>query len=118
VRFIGKYKLGFGPDDVGLHSIRSGASMTMYLGTVPVFTILLIGRWSSNALLQYTGGQGMQHRRSLWNGSTTIILYNPGGTDDHGGPTPPQPFPELVFPLPMWLRDSVDAHDPSFVLVT
>jgi hypothetical protein len=50
---IRRNKLGFGPEDVGLHSLWSIAVMAMYLGIVPVFTIILIGRWSSDAFLHY-----------------------------------------------------------------
>jgi hypothetical protein len=50
---IGKDSLGFSPEDLGLHSARSGAAMAMYLGGVPVFTIMLLGRWSSDAFLRY-----------------------------------------------------------------
>ena len=53
VSAIGKEALGFGPKDIGLHSLRSGAAMAMYLMAVPVFTIMLIGRWSSDAFLRY-----------------------------------------------------------------
>jgi hypothetical protein len=34
-------------------SARSGAAMAMYLAGVPVFTIMLLGRWSSDAFLRY-----------------------------------------------------------------
>jgi hypothetical protein len=50
VQCIGKDVLGFGPEEFGLHSLRSGAAMVMYLAGVPVYTIMLIGRWSSDAL--------------------------------------------------------------------
>ena len=50
---IGKDNLGFEPNDVGTHSIRSGAAMAMYLAHVPTFTIMMIGRWSSDAFLRY-----------------------------------------------------------------
>jgi hypothetical protein len=39
--------------DIGLHSIRSSAAMAMYLNHVPVYTIMLLGRWSSDAFLRY-----------------------------------------------------------------
>ena len=52
-RAIGRDHLGFGEMDIGTHSIRSGAAMAMYLAGVPVFTIMLIGRWSSDAFLRY-----------------------------------------------------------------
>ena len=45
--------LEFHPNDIGIHSIRSGASMPMYLDGVPTFTIMLTGHWSSDAFHQY-----------------------------------------------------------------
>ena len=50
---IGKENLGFDSSDVGCHSIRSGAAMALYLGHVPVLTIMIIGRWKSDAFLRY-----------------------------------------------------------------
>jgi hypothetical protein len=50
---LGEDELGFSPDQVGLHSARSGAAMAMYLAGVPVVTIMLLGRWSSDAFLRY-----------------------------------------------------------------
>ncbi len=52
--------LGFSHLDVGTHSIQSGGAMTMYLAGVPVFTIMLIGRWSSDAFLWYIRRQVLQ----------------------------------------------------------
>ncbi len=43
---IGETKLGIQRSEVGTHSIRSGAAMAMYLAGVPIFLIMLIGRWS------------------------------------------------------------------------
>lgn len=45
--------MGFHWEDIGLHSIRASAAMAMYLNGVPVCTIMLIGRWSSDAFLKY-----------------------------------------------------------------
>jgi hypothetical protein len=50
---IGPDTLGFTADQIGLHSARSGAAMAMYLAGIPVFTIMLLGRWSSDAFLRY-----------------------------------------------------------------
>jgi hypothetical protein len=44
---------GLKPEDIGLHSIRSSAAMAMYINQIPVYTIMLLGRWSSNAFLLY-----------------------------------------------------------------
>jgi hypothetical protein len=46
-------KLGIRRSEIGTRSIRSGAVMVMYLAGVPVFSIMLIGRWSSTAFLRY-----------------------------------------------------------------
>ena len=45
--------LGLDPKRIGLHSLRSSAAMAMYLNGVPVYTIMLLGRWSSDAFLRY-----------------------------------------------------------------
>ena len=50
---IGYQKLGVKKGDLGLHSIRSGAAMAMYLDEVPIYTIMMIGRWSSDTFLWY-----------------------------------------------------------------
>ena len=46
-------KWGLNSDDVGLHSMRTSAAMAMYLNKIPVCTIMLLGRWSSDAFLRY-----------------------------------------------------------------
>ena len=50
---LGPQNLGYTSEQIGLHSARSGAAMAMYLAGVPVFTIMLLGRWSSDAFLRY-----------------------------------------------------------------
>ena len=62
---IGKDRLGFAPADIGTHSIRSGAAMSMYLAEVPVYTIMLIGRWSSDAFLKYIRKQVEQFSHNV-----------------------------------------------------
>ena len=51
--------------EVGTHSIRSGAAMAMYLGECPVYTIMMIGRWSSDAFLRYIRKQIEQFSHSV-----------------------------------------------------
>jgi hypothetical protein len=48
---LGQDILGVTPDQIGLHSARSGAAMAMYLAGVPVYTVMLLGLWSSDAFL-------------------------------------------------------------------
>ena len=47
--------LGIKAHEIGTHSIRSGGAMAMYLASpqIPTYTIQLIGRWKSDAFLQY-----------------------------------------------------------------
>jgi len=40
-------------NEVSTHFIRSGSAMAMFLGGCPVFLIVMIGRWSSDAFLRY-----------------------------------------------------------------
>jgi hypothetical protein len=76
-RSIGDEDLGFSPSKLGLHSARSGASMAMYLGGVPVFTIMLLGRWSSEAFLWYIHKQVQEFSKGVSQRMTTNInFYN------------------------------------------
>ena len=45
--------LGFSGEDIGTHSIRSSLAMALYLSKRPISTIMLLGRWSSDAFLLY-----------------------------------------------------------------
>ena len=65
VAAIGKAVLGYGPEDVGTHSIRSGAAMAMFLADTPLFVIMLQGRWSSDAFLRYIRKQVKQFSAGL-----------------------------------------------------
>ena len=62
VRLQGKDKLGFETHEIGTHSIRAGGAMAMYLATpqIQTYTIQLIGRWKSDAFLQYIRKQVKQ----------------------------------------------------------
>ena len=53
VDLIGSDDLGFSKNDIGLHSIRSGGAMAMFLSGTAVIIIMRIGRWSSEAFLEY-----------------------------------------------------------------
>ena len=57
---LGSAFLGFDPAELGTHSLRSGSAMAMHLDGVPVYTIMLIGRWSSDAFLNYLRPQVLQ----------------------------------------------------------
>lgn len=51
VRALGKDKLRFTEDDVGTHSNRSRGAMGMFLVGTPIYTIMLTGRWYSEAFM-------------------------------------------------------------------
>ena len=65
VRAMGEDKLGFKAEDIGTHSIRSAAAMSMFLDNVPVFLIMLVGRWSSDAFLKYIRKQVLESSRGI-----------------------------------------------------
>ena len=50
---IGEEQLGFTAEEIGCHSLRSGAAMAMKVAGVLEFTIMIIGRWKSLAFLDY-----------------------------------------------------------------
>ena len=62
---IREARLGFNKKSVGTHSIRSGAAMALYLGECPVFMIMLIGHWSSDAFLRYIQKQVMEFSQNM-----------------------------------------------------
>ena len=62
---IGEHRLGITKDQIRTHSIRSGAAMAMYLGECAVFTIMLIGCWSSDAFLRYIRKQVMEFSQNV-----------------------------------------------------
>jgi len=53
VELIGKTRLGFTKEDVGLHSLRSGGAMAMFLSGVATLIIQRVGRWESDAFMEY-----------------------------------------------------------------
>ena len=52
-KVIGEDKLGFKISEIDTHSLCSGAAMAMTLDQIPVYVIMMIGRWSSEAFLKY-----------------------------------------------------------------
>jgi len=53
VEIMGEKVLGFTKEEVGLHSIRSGGAMAMFLSGVSEIIIQRVGRWESFAFLDY-----------------------------------------------------------------
>ena len=53
VHAMGEATLGVKSENVGTHSLRSSCAMLLYLGQVRTSTIMLLGRWKSDAFLLY-----------------------------------------------------------------
>ena len=62
--------LGFTGKDVGTHSIRSSLAMALYLKRRPISTIMLLGRWSSDAFLLYIRRQVQEFSKGV---STNMV---------------------------------------------
>ena len=62
---VGKTRLGFNASRVGTHSIRTSFAMMLYLQHIHPSTIMLIGRWISNAFLPYIRPQVQQFSSGL-----------------------------------------------------
>ena len=58
-------KLGLKAEQIGNHYQRSWAEMAMYMGECPVYTIMMIGRWSSDAFLKYIRKQVEQFSHNV-----------------------------------------------------
>ncbi|KAL9179582.1 hypothetical protein ACHAXT_008872 [Thalassiosira profunda] len=65
VDIIGKDVLGFTSAEVGTHSNRSGGAMMMYLAKTPPYTIMMQGRWHSNAFLRYIEKQVLEFSQGV-----------------------------------------------------
>jgi hypothetical protein len=62
---IGWDRLGVKKGEFGTHSLRSGAAMAMYLDEIPIYSIMMIGRWSSDAWLRYIRKQVDQFSHNI-----------------------------------------------------
>ena len=67
---------GIDPDDCGLHSVRTSAAMAMYLNKIPVYTIMLLGRWSSDAFLRYIRKQVTEFSNNVSKAMTQTPAYH------------------------------------------
>jgi hypothetical protein len=73
VKILGVEKLGLSDQDVGTHSNRSGGAMGMYhLTGTPVYTIMLLGRWISDAFMRYIWKQVLDMSHGI---SSKMITY-------------------------------------------
>ncbi len=81
VDLIGPSQLGFTKDEIGLHSVRSGGAMAMFLSGVATIIIMRIGRWSSEAFLEYIREQVEQFTMGV---SKKMLQFENFNTIDSG----------------------------------
>jgi hypothetical protein len=88
---MGEDELGFSPDSIGTHSNRSAAAMAKYLNGIPVYTIMLLGHWSSDAFLLYIRKQVQEFNRGV---SSKMINTSSFYTipDEHANPEDPRTY--------------------------
>jgi hypothetical protein len=114
VAVICKDVLGFESYEIGLHPLRSGAAMVMYLTNIPVYTIMLIGRWSSDAFMRYIRRQFKEFSA----GVSSAMIPPPRSLHDSsehiGRRSPHQKSPtKLQHPRQLWYYRSYTEHSPS-----
>jgi hypothetical protein len=63
---------GYKPCDIGSHSIRSGAAMSLFLADDSVHKIMILGRWSSDAFLAYIRPQVQEWTSGM---SANMLLH-------------------------------------------
>jgi hypothetical protein len=63
--FGSKPEFGFDPSEIGTKSIRSAAAMTLFLADVSTPKIMILGRWSSDAFLDYIRPQVLEWTSSM-----------------------------------------------------
>jgi hypothetical protein len=69
----GKAVFGYAASDIGTRSIRSGAAMGLFLMNHPVAKIMILGRWSSDAFLDYIRPQVLEWTNQM---SADMIRHN------------------------------------------
>jgi hypothetical protein len=84
---IGEDSLHIAANKIGTHSIRLGTAMATFLGGCPVFLIMMIGCWSSNAFLRYIRKHNMRNSTTMSPKKCSTTCFT--GTSLS---TPPQQF--------------------------
>jgi hypothetical protein len=82
---------GLSHNDIGLHSLRSSSAMAMYISGVPICTIMLIGRWRSNAFMRYIQPQVSHFSNNVSRSMVTYQTYYhfpSSGTEDPNSQKP------------------------------
>jgi hypothetical protein len=119
---IGPNILGFTSKDVGTHSNRAAFAMMNYLAGRPVYTIMLLGRWLSDAFLRYIEKQvrefsiGASQKMLQHNTFYNIPLHPWRSTDtihNHSSSRHHHPLQRSIFGHKGSLREQLRVHPPQ-----
>ena len=72
VEAVGRERLNIEKGEIGTHSLRSGAAMSMFLGGVDTERIKMIGRWNSYCFIRYIRKQVEQFSQDV---SKKMIIH-------------------------------------------
>ena len=72
VRSMQPEQLGISVNNVGTHSLRTSCAMLLYLSNVRTSTIMLVGRWKSDAFLLYLRRQVKEFTDGISNQMTSL----------------------------------------------
>ncbi|KAL7578946.1 hypothetical protein ACA910_006915 [Epithemia clementina (nom. ined.)] len=94
----GLHRFGYRPENIGTHSIRSGAAMALFLAQNSILKIMILGRWSSAAFVRYIRPQVME-----WTAGMSLSMLrspdfrhaNPATMTAANGPQHPIPSQTL-----------------------
>jgi hypothetical protein len=68
---------GYSPDEIGTHSIRSGAAMALALeGSQDLWKIMILGRWKSSAVFDYIQPQIMEMSHDISQAMIAVTEFN------------------------------------------
>ena len=117
VEVFGKDDLGFGPTEVGTHSIRSSTAMQLFLGKIPTYQIMIIGRWSSDAFLKYIRRQVQEFSEGL-SSTMTEHEFSPFPTSSISNKTTQEPEIQHRLRPALQVAITTVAHDSQTQLYT
>ena len=65
VQKFGSGRIGILPEDIGTHPIQSSFAMALILGGTPVFEVMLVGWWASDAFIRYIQSQVLDFSKGI-----------------------------------------------------
>jgi hypothetical protein len=103
--FGGKATFGFGPNEIGNKSIRSGSAMALSLQDISSTQVMLLGRWASEAFHVYIRPQVLEWTNNMSRDMINIDsffeadLSNPPSTNAAAPQRQNTPFNGSLIPI-------------------